>query len=201
MSIRRAVDTGLRGTSPYKSVREAATASAVTANFSNTATGTYSSGGITYKYVQFTGNNTLTVTTAGFADILVVGGGSSGGGEYAANGAGGGVTVGNVFLAVGSYTVTIGAGGTGGGATGTGNPGNVGGQSRLGTFIAGNSFNYATPGFNAPYTSSITGSSVTYAQTGNAVTYGSGGIRAGCCGAPPGANGAAGVVVVRVEVW
>lgn len=55
---------------------------------SGTPTGTYSSGGKNYAYFSFTGNGTLTVASAGLADVLVVGGG--GGGASGQCGGGGG---------------------------------------------------------------------------------------------------------------
>jgi len=91
------------------------------ANFSNTATGTYSTGGVNYKYIAFTGSGTLTVTAAGFADVVAQAGG--GGGRGSGNGSGGGgggsliassVAPVSVYLPVGTYTVNIGAGGPNG---------------------------------------------------------------------------------------
>jgi hypothetical protein len=90
------------------------------ANFSDTATGTYTDGGIDYKYITFTASGTLTVTAAGFADILVVGGGAGGYREASASygagggGAGGYLAAPDVYLAADTHTVTIGAGGAGG---------------------------------------------------------------------------------------
>lgn len=87
------------------------------ADFSNTATGTYTDGGTAYKYVTFTASGTVTVTKEGFADVLVVGGGGGGagvtGGSRGAGGggAGGHLVAERVFLPVGSLTVTVGAGG------------------------------------------------------------------------------------------
>jgi hypothetical protein len=132
-----------------------------------------------------------------------VSGGSSGGGEYASAGSGGGITYGTVTLPAGTHTIVVGAGGTGGGATATGNPGNVGGNSQLGPFAAARPTAYNSAGFNAPLTSSITGSSVTYgtANTGRPGTpanSGNGGFAAACCSGPSGGDGAAGVVIVSV---
>ena len=79
------------------------------ANFSDTATGTYTDGGIDYKYLTMTATGTVTITTAGFADVLVVGGG--GGGTWAGGGAGGCFESTNVYLSAGTQTVVIGAGG------------------------------------------------------------------------------------------
>jgi hypothetical protein len=80
------------------------------ADFSNAATGTYSSGGVDYKYLTFTASSTLTVTRAGLADLLIIGGGG-GGGNAAGGGAGGYLTITDAYLAAGSVTVTVGAGG------------------------------------------------------------------------------------------
>ena len=79
------------------------------ADFSDAATGTYTDGGFNYKYITYTASGTLTVTTAGFADVLVVGGG--GGGTWAGGGAGGCFESTNVYLSAGTQTVVIGAGG------------------------------------------------------------------------------------------
>lgn len=86
------------------------------ANFTNTATGTYTG----YKYVTFTGNGSLVIDRAGFADIVAVGGGGGAvnrtdgvGFGYGGGGAGGVIQASNYYLAAGTYTVTIGAGGVG----------------------------------------------------------------------------------------
>ena len=50
------------------------------ATITDAATGNYTSGGVTYDYWTFTGNGSLNVVTAGYADVLVVGGGGSGAG-------------------------------------------------------------------------------------------------------------------------
>lgn len=121
------------------------------ANFSNTATGTYSSGGFSYKYVTFTASGTLTTTRAGFADILVVGGGG-GGGNGAGGGAGGHLYATDVYVPVGTLTVTVGAGGAAvfqgvtsrvgnyfspGGGSGVETNGNAGGSGRGGASATG----------------------------------------------------------------
>jgi hypothetical protein len=79
------------------------------ADFSDTATGTYTG----FKYITFSsGSGTLTVTTAGFADIVVLGGGGAGiGVAGGGGGAGGLLQVTNAYLPVGTLTVTVGAGG------------------------------------------------------------------------------------------
>jgi hypothetical protein len=82
------------------------------ANFSDAATGTYSSGGFDYKYKTYTGSGTLTVTAAGFADILVIGGGGAGGKSGGgAGGAGGMLVKQGGYLSAGTHAVTVGAGG------------------------------------------------------------------------------------------
>jgi hypothetical protein len=120
------------------------------ANFSDAATGTYSG----FKYLTFTASGTMTVTTAGFADIVIAGGGG-GGGNGGGGGAGGVLTLTNVYLPVGTLTCTIGAGGSsqqgnasrvdsiygigGGWASGspTTNQGQLGGSGAGGTWGAG----------------------------------------------------------------
>ena len=86
----------------------------VPANFSNTATGTYTDG-YDYKYVSFTSDGTLTVTRGGYADVLVVAGGGGGGGgtpnSAGGGGAGGYIYIENYFLDAGNHDVVIGSGG------------------------------------------------------------------------------------------
>ena len=104
------------------------------ANFSNAATGTYSG----FKYLTFSSSGTLTVTTAGFLDVLIQGGGAGGGAQvaYAACGGGGAgqlVVLESLFLDVGNYTVTIGAGGSAG--LGTNVKAGIGNFSKIGTAL------------------------------------------------------------------
>lgn len=95
---------------------------------------TSSNGGATaYKW---TSSGSFTVATAGQFDALIVGGGGAGGaGASAAFGGGGGgggggmLTLTSLYLAAGTYTVTVGAGGASGGR-------NPGGASAIGSFIA-----------------------------------------------------------------
>jgi hypothetical protein len=77
---------------------------------------TYTSGGVTYNVHTFTSSGTLTVTSSGLVDVLVVGGGGGAGVDYGSGGGGGGALIekGGVFLEGGSTTVTVGAGGAGG---------------------------------------------------------------------------------------
>lgn len=70
-----------------------------------------------YTTHTFTANGTLVVTTAGwFLIACIAGGGGGGDGQdrTGGGGGGGGVVEQWMFLAVGSYTITIGAGGVGG---------------------------------------------------------------------------------------
>ena len=102
------------------------------ANFSDAATGTYSG----FKYKTFSASGTLTVTTAGFATIVVCGGGGGGASGNVnfgggGGGAGGALQITDVYLPVGTLTVTVGAGGTGASNVGT-NEMTTGQASRLG---------------------------------------------------------------------
>jgi hypothetical protein len=105
------------------------------ANFSDAATGTYTG----YKYLTFTSSGTITVTTAGFADVVILAGGGAGGFSTDGNnspgggGAGGlyGLAVQTVYLPVGALTCTVGAGGAVNSATGS-----PGSSSSLGSFLA-----------------------------------------------------------------
>jgi len=113
--------------------------------FSDTPTGTLTG----YAYKTFIASGTLTVTTAGFADVLIVGGGGGCGGDTGANavnaggGGGGGIFGGGVttvYLPVGTHTVTVGGGGARWTMAG-------GGASQLASMVAmggGMGFGYAT---------------------------------------------------------
>ena len=84
--------------------------------FSDTPTGTYT--GFAYKTFS-SGTSTLTVTTDGFADLVVLGGGGGGSDTgYGGGGAGGVLQVTNAYLPAGSLTVIVGAGGPSGGSGG-----------------------------------------------------------------------------------
>jgi len=99
------------------------------ANFTNTATGDYVSGGISYKYITFTGSGSLVVDQAGFADVLVVAGGGGAGNATNGVGNGGGGGAGGLIYATSFYiasaatfTATV---GTGGANNVEGNPSNI----------------------------------------------------------------------------
>ena len=109
------------------------------ANFSDTATGTYTDGGIDYKYITYTGSSTLTVTNAGLADILVIGGAGAGGcATGGGGGAGGHLEIIGAYLGVATHSVIVGAGGAGFTtfANVTGRPGTNGLTSRLGNYFS-----------------------------------------------------------------
>lgn len=90
------------------------------ADFSDAADGTYTDGGVTWKWKRYTASGTLTITRAGLADVLVVGGGGGGGvgDSFTNNGGGGGAgafyggtTWSTSYLPAGTHRVVIGAGG------------------------------------------------------------------------------------------
>jgi hypothetical protein len=121
------------------------------ADFSDAATGTYTG----FKYLTFSsGSGTLTVTTAGFADIVVCGGGGGGSTDSGGGGGAGGVlVVTNAYLPVGTLTVSVGAGGAGATGAGTEVLGKSGNGSRIGSYFAlgggpGGNSNYSLIGFN-----------------------------------------------------
>ena len=172
---------------------------------------TYVDSGITYQVNTFTSDGTLNVSSAGVADVLVVGGGAAGNGGY--GGGAGGYVHQTMYLDAGTHTATIGAGG-----------GVIGGISRLGAVGGGinvvalggssvNSFvgndnvwvgssaqaNAGTPvqgfgtvgglgggGAGAASAGSIGGAGVANAITGTSVTYATGGN--GSTGPAGGAN-------------
>ena len=163
------------------------------------ATGQYTDTGVTYDYYTFTSSGTLTVDTAGFADVLVVagGGGSRTGDTYiAGGGAGGMLELTDAYLPAGSLTVTVGAGGS---ASSTRNAANRGNDSLLGAFVAvggGGGGSSAVNGFQRSGDSGGSGSgasSGTDPQPGKGVTNQGnlgGGVTSGF-GAGGGAGGAA----------
>ena len=98
------------------------------ADFSDAATGTYTG----FKYIGYSTSGTLTVTTAGFADLLVMGAGGSSGQVGAsqrgsAGGGGGFLLLTQVYLPAGTLTVKVGAAGA---------KGLQGNGSRLGDYYA-----------------------------------------------------------------
>ena len=78
-------------------------------NASGGSSSTITVGGQSYTLLSFTSDGTLTVNRSGLFDALLVGGGGSG---SAGGGGGGQVMDTTIYLAAGSYAITIGAGGT-----------------------------------------------------------------------------------------
>jgi hypothetical protein len=84
--------------------------------YSDANTGTYTG----YAYKTYTASSTLTITTAGFADVFICAGG--GGASNGAGGGGGCLAVTDAYFPVGTFTVTVGAGAP---APGTGSPSQI----------------------------------------------------------------------------
>jgi len=183
------------------------------ANFTNAATGTYTTGGIQYKFLTLTGSGSVTFDQAGFADVLVIGGGGAGGNfQSGGGGAGGNLFITNAYFALGTLTVLVGAGGASVAVVGNeGTPGNNGIASSIGSYYSpggggggaitrqsGGTSNYATPGLNG---SSGGGASMTdlgSARNGGAGISGlgnNGGNSAASYGAAGGGGGSGAVGV------
>jgi hypothetical protein len=69
---------------------------------------------IEYRLHTFLSNGTLTVTSGGYVDYLIIAGGGGGGSNHGAGGGGGGMITGTMHLTPDTYTITIGGGGAGG---------------------------------------------------------------------------------------
>lgn len=167
------------------------------ADFSNTATGTYSDSGINYKYVLFSSDGSLTITTTGLADILAVGPGAT----TTSNGNGGVVAYSSVIIPAGTYTVSIGISETSQGASNS-TPTRLGSITGAGRGIGAS--NLGNGGFSANANGvvlSITGTSREYgAGGGRKATLTNAADRYGIGGDPSISNRAGnGVVIVRVR--
>jgi hypothetical protein len=145
------------------------TGGAGNADFSNTATGTYTDSGINYKYVTFTGSGTLTITTAGYADVLILGGGGSGATGDGGGGGGGGLIVQNVILTAGAKTVTVGAGAAGVGSSSIGITGSYSAIDYL-VAVGGGGGGRTTAGLNGGSGGGGGGSGVTNQAGGAGIT-------------------------------
>ena len=114
----------------FSSTPGAAVASATTGSPTET---TITDGGITYDVYQFTGDGSITFSEAGFAEVLLVGGGAGGGSRSFGGGGGAGDHfLATVYVAAGTSTVTVGAGGVGNSIQTAGYPGV---PSRFGDYI------------------------------------------------------------------
>jgi len=162
----------------------------VWAQVSNTPTGTYKgSDGHTYAYYLFKSDGTLTVTTEGLLDVLLVAGG--GGGTLDKSNGIGAWSAGLHVMNADTYTVTIGRGGMGGGnpKEASGTPSSIGGiASPIGGW--GNQY-------SSPLVSDITGANVTYCkprQGSPRPNHGDGGESL------DNTNGASGVVIAKTRL-
>jgi hypothetical protein len=161
--------------------------------------GTNGENGVNYRVHTFTGNGTLTVSSSGEADVLVVGGGYAPG----SNGEGGGAQAHEIrtILPAGALTVVVGAGGS---AITPSRPSYLANVAYAASSFQsmGLALAYGAAGASGKsavradgWKSYITGTLVEYAQAGdrNATTPGS-------PGAYPSAIAQAGIVVVRYEI-
>lgn len=93
--------------------------------------------GTNYKYYAFTSSGSITFSAGGDVDVLLVAGGGAGsGGTLGGGGGAGGLLTSTVTTTATTYTITIGAGGTGGNPVG----GNGGNTTALGLTAIGGGF-------------------------------------------------------------
>ena len=150
----------------------------VWATVSNTPTGTYKgSDGHTYAYYLFKSDGTLTVTTAGLLEVLLVGGGGGyKSGTGSSFGAGGYVVTGLHPFDAQPHTVNVGnPGPTSSTVTAT-----VGGASKLGNLLTGQAgFGYGSAGYldgeRQPLATTITGQTLKVSGLSRNAAYGGGG--------------------------
>jgi hypothetical protein len=161
--------------------------------------------GKNYRLAVWNGNGTLVVTTAGLADVLVLGGG---GANNTYGGSGGRIMLGKWKLPAGTLNVVVGAGAGGGTDSGAGQNGGysslnepqiIGGGGNGGwNYMTGAMAFYGGGGQNRrAYPSSITGTSVDYgrgSQGGDSSPVANRGM-----GSLPGGAGSSGVVIARWE--
>jgi hypothetical protein len=178
------------------------------------STSTITSGGISYKLHTFTANGSLTVSTAGYVDLLLVGAGGQGGGSgVSQGGAGGGgdlLFVHSQFLPAATYTVTIGAGNTTNGRQG-GPTKFTSSDNNTVSFMApgGGSGNYGggwhtyggSAGGGGVYGGAQGGGYVHWAYFGNAGGTASGGNAGGGGGAATAASGLTGGNGLDISLW
>ena len=119
------------------------------ATISTTPTGRYNDGTFDYDFWIFKSNATLTVTSAGRIDYLIVAGGGTGTNDNTLSNVGGGGAGGVIQSAeyaqivAGSYAITIGAGGAAQTAlNGSGNSGSNSSIASVGTAIGGGGASY-----------------------------------------------------------
>jgi len=150
-----------------------------------------------YKVHSFTSSGTFTVTTAGEVEYLIVAGGG-GGGQYGGGGGGAGGLLNSTVssLSVAAYTITVGAGGSGGSSQTNGANSSALGFTAIGGGQGGNPHTAGSTGGSGG------GGSTANAATGGAATSGQGNIGGGGAtggsesGGSGGGAGAAGVTGV-----
>jgi len=159
----------------------------VWATVSNTPTGTYKGDdGHTYAYYLFESDGTLTVTTAGLLEVLLVGGG--GGTNYVGGAVGGYIINGLHPFTADAHTVSIGAGGK--------KDSGPGGRTTVGPLTTGlASFGNGTAGTSGdtttPYVTTLTGAAVNVSGSRSKSTYG---------GAGSGGDGQRGAAIIRTRL-
>ena len=149
-------------------------------------------GGQAYTLLSFTSDGTLTVSTAGLFDVLILGGGSGGGrepagsGRAAGAGGGGGILQETIYLTATSFTVQVGAGGAG---SSTDNiNGSFGTMSFIGDFAAGFGGDGDASGSNSPM-ATAGGPRGQFTTASNSVKMGGQGTTAGTSSSGNGGGG------------
>jgi mucin-19 len=110
------------------------------ASISANSGATVSSNG-SFTVFKFTSSGTFVVATGGIISVLLVGGGGAGGYNYGGGGGGGGVVYfdlgsKSMTITAGSYSITVGAGGTAAGLYGTNNYGGASGDTIFNGYTA-----------------------------------------------------------------
>ena len=151
-----------------------------------------SDGGFNYTLLTFTSDGTLTVSTAGLFDVLILGGGSGGGREPAGagraggGGGGGGILLETIYLTPATYSVQVGAGGAG--STVDNGNGSFGTMSFIGDFAAGFGGDGDASGFNSPM-ATAGGPRGQFTTSSNPVKMGGQGTTAGTSSSGNGGGG------------
>ena len=167
----------------------------VTATTGSPTTGTYTDAdGVAWKYYQWSGNGSVTLTD-GLVDTFMISGGGPG---WNYPGAGGRLRDGLTKFSTGTHTVTIGIGVAGDPNLANG----IGLASFVGSINTGSASQFVSSGttssanLNAQYTNSITGTALTYGRRGidgtRRANRGDGGW------AGDSSAGSSGVVIIRV---
>lgn len=136
--------------------------------------------GVWYTAYRWTGTGSVIISTAGYADVFVLGGGGGGGdgngSAYGGAGGGGGIFEGRIWVPAGTHTITIGGGGARFGGQGVDS--SIGslatGLGATGGWWGGGSGTYV-PGGKRPYGGLGIGG---LAQGGSAAGLGGGGAGA-----------------------